>query len=144
MNANPPAGNWRKALLIAAGIVGIPLICWMVFGAGPSVSVQTIPAFNTGNKANDMLLALPESAQISFLAVVANKTYPENGACVGLRAFYMGTSPKDRDAYWSIGCADGNSYQVEIAPNATGTTSAADCRILHAVNVNCFVRLDGQ
>jgi len=58
--------------------------------------------------------------------------------CIGNRAFYMGIS-KDRSAFWSVGCTDGSSYEVEIAADSVGTTTILECSILRAVaKVNCF------
>lgn len=55
----------------------------------------------------------------------------------------MGLNPKDQEAYWSVRCTNGKSYQVAIKADATGHTKVVDCAIMKAMaDVNCFVKLD--
>src|ERR1035438_1881147 len=48
------------------------------------------------NRANDLLLQFPKSKQTTALAAAVAD------GCIGTRAFYMGISPTDRVAYWSV------------------------------------------
>ena len=67
-----------------------------------------------------------------------------NDRCSGTDAFYMGSSG-DRQAFWSVHCANGRAYQVTVEANATGSTSVMDCAVLKAVaDVDCFTRLSDQ
>jgi hypothetical protein len=94
-------------------------------------------AQTSGNKAHDQLMNLSSRDQSHLLGQVAG--------CVGRRSFYMGMHPKTSAAYWSVGCADGHSYQVEIAADSKGTSSFADCSLLKAVGVDyCFHKLEGS
>jgi len=46
-------------------------------------------------------------------------------------------------AYWSVTFANGKSYQVQIEPNATGSTCVIERDVLKAAaNVECFKRFD--
>lgn len=96
-------------------------------------------AFSIGNPANDKMLALLPSEQASALGDVVK------AGCVGNRAFYMGMSRKDHSAYWSVGCTNGKSYEVEIHADQAGSTRVLDCAILKLVaKVSCFVRFSDQ
>jgi hypothetical protein len=95
-----------------------------------------IESVGTGNKANDVMLSLSEHDQALALGRTAG--------CVGNRAFYMGISPKEHDAYWSVGCSNGTDYQVQIAADSSGSTRIVECSTLRAVGIRCFERVGGQ
>jgi hypothetical protein len=57
-------------------------------------------------------MAHSENEQALLLGQVVQK------GCVGSRAFYMGMD-KELDAYWSVSCTNGASYQVQISADAT-------------------------
>ncbi|MFZ0881873.1 MAG: hypothetical protein WAN14_00625 [Candidatus Acidiferrales bacterium] len=93
---------------------------------------------STGNEANDRMLALPKSEQALMLGKVTGED------CVGNRAFYMGIS-KERSAFWSVGCTNGNSYEVEIDADSVGSTTILECSVLKAVaHVDCFKKFTSQ
>ena len=140
----------RKALVIVGALLALLLLIIISLNStnGQSSSVTAAPAASpsiapvsttprttsksTGNEANDRLLVLPKSEQALMLGKAAGE------GCIGNRAFYMGIS-KDRSAFWSVGCTDGSSYEVEIAADSVGTTTILECSILRAVaKVNCF------
>jgi len=118
---------------------------------------QSVQSFSTGNPANDKLLALPQSEQASVLGTIAG------AGCVGNRAFYMGifsrTQPgqtkkeqqlaailqMDHNAFWSVGCTNGASYEVEISADEAGSTKVVNCSVLKVVgHSDCFVRFKNQ
>lgn len=89
---------------------------------------------HTGNAAQDMLIAYTESEQAAFLGMAVGE------GCVGTQAFFMGMDHKN-DAFWSLRCADGQSYGVEIHPDSTGSTQVLECSILKAVaGTDCFTK----
>jgi hypothetical protein len=95
--------------------------------------------FNTGNKANDMLLALNESARISSLAAIVE------AGCEGTKVFYAGISKDDHGAFWDVGCANGTDYRLRVAADEVGSTTVLDCLVLKAVaDIDCFVSIDAQ
>jgi hypothetical protein len=51
--------------------------------------------------------------------------------CIGTNPFYMGITKSGRAqgyAYWSVTCAGGQSYMVQISPQGQG--AAIDCKSL--------------
>jgi hypothetical protein len=131
---------WRVIL----GVVGV-VVLMVLFGSivensntGPSnsTSAANTAVQSTGNVAHDRLLELGASAQALVLGQIVGE------GCRGEYAFYMGMD-KEANAYWSVRCANGKSYQVQIQPNATGSTSVMDCALLKAVTkLSCFVKMD--
>jgi hypothetical protein len=107
-------------------------------GTSTGISPPTRAIQNTGNPAHDRLMALGASAQALLLGQIAGE------GCSGDSAFYMGMD-KETNAYWSVRCTNGRSYQVQIQPNATGSTAIMDCDVLKAVaRVSCFAKFDQQ
>jgi hypothetical protein len=97
----------------------------------PKVAKRT---WHTGNVAQDRLAAFTESEQAAFLGEAVQE------GCVGTRVFFMGTD-HENDAFWSVGCANGQSYSVEIHPDSTGSTQVLECSVLKAVaGVTCFTK----
>jgi hypothetical protein len=90
----------------------------------------------TGNEANDRLFALTKGGQASALGVVIGE------GCVGSYAFYMGSSPSDHSAFWSVSCTNGKSYLVQVFANATGSTSVLDCGVYTlTTKMRCFEKI---
>ena len=88
------------------------------------------------NEAQNRLSAMPKSEQAAALALAAGE------GCVGSRAFYMGSAPTDRSAFWSIGCKNGKSYLVQIFADSTGSTKVLDCTLYKKVTkLSCFQKL---
>jgi hypothetical protein len=77
------------------------------------------------NSYNDQLLRLPLQQRAAKLADHLGVW------CIGTRPFFMGLT-KDGAAkgyaYWSVTCAGGNSYMIQITPEGQG--AAVDCRTL--------------
>ena len=92
------------------------------------------------NGANDYLLSVPPKIQASTLA----KAVGEN--CRGQRAFYegIGKSGLSEDkGFWSIRCADGRSFSVQVNPD--GTSLVLECAVLKALNAGtCFKKLSNK
>jgi hypothetical protein len=89
---------------------------------------------STGNPAHDELLAHTVRQQAFLLGKIVQE------GCVGNRVFYQGMD-KERDAFWSVGCKNGRSYQVELRPDSTGSGKILECSFLKRVGLNCFVKL---
>ncbi len=87
---------------------------------------------STGNRTNDTLLGLSAGGQETALAQAVGE------GCIADRAFYNGID-KEHDGFWSIGCSNGNSYMVEVKPDAGGSTKVMDCSTISAVaGLTCF------
>src|SRR6266481_7608354 len=92
-------------------------------------------AAGSGNPTHDHLLALPPAEQAKILGKGIGQ------GCVAVSAFPMGVTSAGKAkglAYWSVRCKDGRSFAVQIAPDAQGTTQAADCRALEGSGKECF------
>ena len=107
--------------------------------ATPRPQLRVPSGTPSGNDVSDRLGALPLVTRAFILGEIVDKDY-----CVGVDALYMGSSG-DRQAFWSVRCQDGRSFQVTIEPDALGHTSIMNCAVLKAVaDVDCFVRLSDQ
>ena len=74
------------------------------------------------NKVHERLLQLPPTEQAATLAKAVGHS------CIGTEAFAMGVvakGPGEGNAYWSLRCADGTAWAVQIDPFAEVT--AIDC-----------------
>ena len=79
------------------------------------------------NEYNDQMLHLAPDAQAAKLSEHLGLW------CVGVKPFFMGVTKQGAAkgyAYWSITCAGGDSYMVQITPDGRG--AALDCRQLKA------------
>jgi len=74
------------------------------------------------NAFHEELLKLPPNERAAKLAQIVGNW------CIGVRAFEMGVvaqGPRPGAAYWSLKCADGKSYAIEIDTDGKG--AAIDC-----------------
>jgi hypothetical protein len=87
------------------------------------------------NPANDQLLKRSPQEQEAMLAKVVGHW------CIGTQAFLMGVTTKEPGkgfAYWSLRCADGSTWAVQLDPHAAVT--AIDCGVFKdsAIGKECF------
>lgn len=86
------------------------------------------PLLLIGNPAHDGLSTLRGLERAEMLGKAIGKE------CRGETAFF-----------WSVRCRDGTSYQVQVHPDAAGSTNTIECGLLKAVaNVSCFVPFNRQ
>jgi hypothetical protein len=107
-----PIGSPTRTALAGA-------LCYALAGL-PVAAAQT-----TDNRYNDELLKLSPQEQAAKLAQHLGLW------CIGTRPFLMGVTkegPAKGYAYWSVECAGGQSYMIQIAPNGRG--AAVDCATL--------------
>jgi len=89
----------------------------------------------TGNAAHDRVSRLPKAEQVALLS----KAIP----CTGTDAFFMGMGPQ-KEAFWSLRCADGKSYAVSLALKVADS-KVIECSVLSAVGAGaCFKKFSGQ
>jgi hypothetical protein len=88
----------------------------------------------TGNKAHDSLSTLPLAArEAAFEKVLLGRPC---GAVV--ETFFQGVNPT-ADAYWSIRCGTGRSYQVIVKNDSGGSITVQDCEGVRAAGTTeCF------
>lgn len=100
------------------------MLAVLVFGwaAGLTAVLAQAPA---ENRYNEELLHMSPQEQASKLADHLGVW------CIGTKPFYMGMTKSGRAqgyAYWSVTCAGGQSYMVQITPQGQG--AAIDCKSL--------------
>jgi hypothetical protein len=103
--------------------IRIALVTALLFAVGAPVA-DGQPA-STGNEYNDELLKMSPEEQAAKLAAHLGLW------CIGTRPFAMGVTkdgPAKGYAYWSVQCAGGESYMVQISPDGKG--AAVDCKTL--------------
>jgi len=95
------------------------------YPAGSTGAVAQTAAAPSENHFNDELLGLPPQQRAAKLADHLGVW------CIGTKPFFMGMT-KDGAAkgyaYWSVTCAGGASYLIQITPEGQG--AATDCRTL--------------
>ena len=131
------------ALIIGGVILFVVLIVFAVVldsARQPSRSVTTKTSSSqtttTGNAAHDILTTLSPNDQATSLG----KSVGEG--CVGNYAYFMGMARDTRNAFWSVRCTNGKSYEVMITPDASGSTKVLECDVLQLVTkIRCFEKL---
>jgi hypothetical protein len=110
---------------IAAVALAALLAAMVGAAAAPDCAAKAKPkpAAPVANPANEALLKLPPAEQAARLADKVGDW------CIGTQAFLMGVAasgPRAGSAYWSLQCADGRSFAIELDADGIGT--AIDCR----------------
>ena len=114
---------WGAVLAVSAIFAG---------GAGDAAPKQKTDPLNPANEA---LLQLPPPERAARLALAVGNW------CIGTEAFLMGvlaSGPGAGNAYWSLRCADGTAWAVQIDPHYDVT--AIDCGSFKeaALGKECF------
>jgi hypothetical protein len=99
-------------------------ICFIVAVGG----VNAAPA----NSAHELLLSKSAVEQAVMLGKAVG-----NG-CIGTTPFFMGIA-ESGSAFWSVLCANGHSYVVQVSPDAVGTAAALECSQLKAMHLIAFL-----
>jgi hypothetical protein len=95
------------------------------------------------NPAHDWLLSQSSTGQVNMLAKMVGGGYR------GKTAFYQGNMRSgagalpgtENDAFWSIRCYDGRSYEVEVHPDGSG--KVLECSVLKAMHAGeCFKKFE--
>jgi hypothetical protein len=95
------------------------------------VAVTRFATASSGNPAHDLLITKSAAEQAAMLGKAVG-----NG-CSGTTPFFMGIT-EDGSALWSVLCANGSSYVVNISPDPVGTTKALGCSRLQTMHLDCF------
>jgi hypothetical protein len=91
----------------------------------------------TGNPSHDLLLTKSAVERAAILGKAVGSS------CIGMTPFFMGMA-EDGSALWSVLCADGSAYALNISPDAAGTTRALECSRLKAMHLDCFSPLPAE
>lgn len=103
--------GWCVALAVSAALL-----------AGGAEGAARRPAEQSLNPANAKLLKLAPAGRAAELARAVGHW------CIGTEAFLMGVLAEGRgkgNAYWSLRCADGSAWAIQIDP--LGELTAIDC-----------------
>jgi|SRR3954452_5907911 len=106
--------------LIGRSIGLLALGLWALV-ANPA-GAQLVTQGGALNPANDELQKLPPPERAEKLARAISRW------CIGTEAFQMGmvgAGPGRGNAYWSLRCADGTEWAIQIDP--VGSATAIDC-----------------
>jgi hypothetical protein len=107
-------------------------------GTGAALHATTMAY--AANGANDYLLSVTPKIQVATLAKAVGAN------CRGQMAFYMGigkSGMSEDKGFWSIRCADGRSFLVQVNPD--GTSQVLECAALKALNAGtCLKKLSNK
>ena len=119
-------GRWA-ALAVASAV--------LFAGVAAAASKHAAPPPSL-NKANDKLLQMPAPEQAAMLARAIGHW------CIGTEAFPMGVDtaagPAQGNAYWSLRCADGSTWAVQLDPFAAVTAIDCDTFKANGRGKECF------
>lgn len=87
------------------------------------------------NPTHEELLKQTQQNQPLFLALLLQQSGKQ--CDVGIRA-ELKYLDSDDTAYWAIECKDGNSYMVQIASDAKGSSRITECGLTEQQGVTCF------
>jgi hypothetical protein len=118
--------GWRAALAISGVLL-----------AGNAAGAARHPARSI-NPVNDKLLRLAPAKRAAMLAGVVGHW------CIGTQTFLMGlvtAGQGEGNAYWSLRCADGSAWAIQI--DSLGEATAIDCDSYQAngAGKECFKKL---
>jgi hypothetical protein len=122
MRKNSESGRARQYRKSRARALAAVLLYGL---AGSTVGVAQVAPAPSENTYNDQLLKLPPEGRATALSNHLGMW------CIGTKPFYMGMTKAGTAkgyAYWSITCAGGQSYMIQITPDGKG--AAIDCATL--------------
>ena len=106
-------------------------------GAVSAALAARVAMADVGNPGHELLLTKSAAEQAAMLGKAVG-----NG-CTGTTPFFMGIA-EDGSALWSILCANGSSYIVNISPDSVGTAKTLECSRLKAMHLDCFSPLPAE
>jgi hypothetical protein len=112
----------------------LALALWAV-AVNPAGAQLVSPGGGLLNPANEELLQLPPPERAAKLARSISRW------CIGTEAFLMGVigaGPGRGNAYWSLRCADGTEWAIQIDPQAETTAILCDAYKSAAPGKECF------
>jgi hypothetical protein len=115
--------RWEFAL--AAALCGLLVPAIGAAQVIPNTATSDAKSAPSDNPYNDQLVRMKPEDRAAKLAEFIG------GACIGTKPFLMGITQQGKAkgyAYWSIECAGGQSYMIQVAPN--GEAAAMDCQTL--------------
>jgi hypothetical protein len=112
-----------------------PVLSALMISSPAAAEIVSPHSSPTMNPANEELMKLPPPERAEKLARSISKW------CIGTEAFPMGVvgaGPGRGNAYWSLRCADGTSWAIQIDPQAGVTAIGCDELAAAAPGKECF------
>lgn len=107
-----------------------------VLRPGLSCVLLTAALSTYANEAHQALSGMSEPRQKGALAALLSDAGERCPSAT--RVFYRGAD-KNKNAYWSVTCSTGQSFQIQIKPDVGGSTKIVDCAVLRTVaKIDCF------
>jgi hypothetical protein len=116
-------------------LIGVLALVLAAAAANPAGAQLVSPGGGPLNPANDEQLRLSAPERAEKLARSLSRW------CIGTDAFPMGVigaGPGRGNAYWSLRCADGTEWAIQIDPQAGTTAISCDVYKFSAPGKECF------
>jgi hypothetical protein len=118
-------------------LIGLLTLVLAAIAVNPAGAQLVSPGAGPLNPANEELLKLSPPDRAEKLARSTNRW------CIGTDTFLMGVigaGPGRGNAYWSLRCADGTEWVIQIDPQAGTTAIGCDEFKFAAPGKECFKR----
>ena len=125
----------RRGWVRGAMIGGLIAVCLAGSGVGGAHGAARRQTEESINPVNEKLLSQPPAVRAAELAKIVGHW------CIGTEAFEMGVAKAGAgtgNAYWSLRCADGGAWALQIDP--LGEITAIDCETfrVNGAGKECF------
>ncbi|MGD9617389.1 MAG: hypothetical protein AB7H90_19815 [Alphaproteobacteria bacterium] len=115
-------------------VIGLLTLAFSALAGNPA-GAELVSQSGSLNPAHDELLKLPPPERAEKLARAISQW------CIGTEAFLMGVvgaGPGRGNAYWSLRCADGSTWAIQVDPRAGATAIDCDEFAAAAPGKECF------
>jgi hypothetical protein len=123
------------AMRLNGRLIGLLALAFSALAINPAGAELVSPGDSSLNPANEELLKLSPSERAEKLARAISRW------CIGTQTFLMGVigaGPGRGNAYWSLRCADGTEWAIQIDPEAGVTAIGCTEFKVAAPGKECF------
>jgi hypothetical protein len=121
--------------MMTVRLIGLLALAFSGLAVNPAGAQRVSPGGGSLNPAHQELLRLPPPERVEKLARAISRW------CIGTEAFLMGVvgaGPGRGNAYWSLRCADGTAWAIQVDPQAGVTAIGCDEFAAAAPGKECF------
>jgi hypothetical protein len=121
--------------MMTVRLIGLLALAFSGLAVNPAGAQLVSPGGGSLNPAHQELLRLPPPERVEKLARAISRW------CIGTEAFLMGVvgaGPGRGNAYWSLRCADGTAWAIQVDPQAGVTAIGCDEFAAAAPGKECF------
>lgn len=121
--------------MMTVRLIGLLALAFSALAVNPASAQLVSPGGGSLNPAHEELLRLPPPERVEKLARAISRW------CIGTEAFLMGVvgaGPGRGNAYWSLRCADGTAWAIQVDPRAGVTAIGCDEFAAAAPGKACF------